>query len=378
VSEPASARVATAPQTYEEYYGFISAPFTLAPDPQFLYLSDSHEYALTTLRDAIARRDGFAVLTGEVGTGKTTIARALLTRLDRTAFASLILNPFLTVEELVREVLLDFGVVSKEDVRSGRAAAATRHDLVRTLRDFLSAIGSIGGHGVLIVDEAQHLPAAVLDQIRLIADAEDPAARPLQVVLLGQPSLLDVLAGPAMQPFESRVSHQLRLEPLSRQDLDGYVAHRLSVARSSTAVYFSSDAVDQAHALTRGVPRLVNLLCDRALMLCAREHIHEVGADAISRAGRALEMTVEGEPVPVARRSWRLWAGVVLLLGIVVAGVLAFLPPAQWIETSLPDLPGAPHVTQAPAAEPYPVPTTLDQLEIPEPPSRPSPVFGAF
>jgi general secretion pathway protein A len=377
VSEPASGRVATAPQTYEEYYGFSSAPFTLAPDPQFLYLSDSHEYALNTLREAIARRDGFAVLTGEVGTGKTTIARALLTRLDRTAFASLILNPFLTVEELVREVLLDFGVVSKEDVRSGRAAAATRHDLIRTLRDFLSSIGSIGGHGVLIVDEAQHLPPAVLDQIRLIADADDAAARPLQVVLLGQPSLVEVLAAPEMQPFESRVSHQLELEPLSRLDLDGYVAHRLSVARSATTVYFSSEAVDQVHALTRGVPRLVNLLCDRALMLCARDRIHEVGAEAIGRAGQALDMRLEHELAPAPPRRWRLWAAAVAA-GLAAAAVVAFIPPADWIDAPLPDLPGAPHVAQAPAAEAYPVPLTLDLLEFPQRPPPPSPVFGAF
>jgi general secretion pathway protein A len=377
VSEPGSRPAAVAALTYEEYYGFAHAPFTLAPDPQFLYLSESHDEALDTLRGAIARRDGFAVLTGEIGTGKTTVARALLTRLDRTAFASLILNPFLTIDELMREVLLDFGVLSKDDVRSGRAAAASREDLLRTLRDFLSAIGSIGGHGVLILDEAQHLPTDVLEQIRLIASEDDASTRPLQVVLLGQPSLLDVLSEPAMQSFDSRVSYQLRLTPLSRPEIDGYVTHRLGVASSATAVYFNAEALDQVHVLSRGVPRLVNLLCDRALMLCARDRVHEVGPDAIRRAGVALDMT-PGEPAPVASRRWRPWLAAALALTVVMATVLSLAPPADWVEAPLPDLPGAPHVAQAAPAEAYPVPPTLDFIPAPELPPPPSPVFSPF
>ena len=379
MSELASVRAATAAQTYEEYYGFAHAPFTLAPDPQFLYLSESHDDALQAIRELVARRDGFAVLTGEIGTGKTTIARALLTRLDRTAFASLILNPFLSIEELLREVLLDFGVVSKEDVRSGRAAAASRDDLVRTVGDFLSSLGGIGGHGVLILDEAQHMPAAVLDELRLIANGNGNGTRPLQLVLLGLPSLADELGEPDLQPFDSRVACQLRLTPLSRSDLDGYVAHRLHVARSSTAVYFNTEAMDLLHALSRGVPRSVNLLCDRALMFCARERIHEVGPDAIRRAGQALDMTAE-DPAAVTQRRWRPWLATALAVAAGLAVVLAFAPVADWVNAPLPDLPGAPHVTQAPPAEPYPVPPTmeLDLLPTPQPPPQPSPIFGAF
>ena len=377
MSEPGSGRAATAPLTCEEYYGFVHAPFTLAPDPQFLYLSESHDKALEALRAAVARRDGFALLTGEIGTGKTTVARALLTRLDRTAFASLILNPFLTIDELVREVLLDFGVVSKDDVRSGRAAAASRQDLVRTLRDFLSSIAGLGGHGVLILDEAQHLPADVLEQIRLIASDGDATTRPLQVVLLGQRSLLEALSQPAMQPFASRVSCQVRLTPLSRQNLDGYVSHRLTVARSATAVYFNADALDEVHALTRGVPRLVNLLCDRALMLCARDRVHEVGPDAVRRAGGVLDMVAE-EPLPLLRRRRWGWRGPAVALTLAAVAALALVNGADWISAPLPDLPGSPHVAQAPPAEAYPVPATIDFMPLPAAPPPPSPVFRAF
>ena len=377
VSELASVRAATAAQNYEEYFGFAHAPFTLAPDPQFLYLSESHEDALHALRGVIAGREGFAVLTGEIGTGKTTIARALLTRLDRTAFASLVLNPFLSIEELVREVLLDFGVMSKDDVRSGRAGAASRDDLVRTLGDFLSSISGIGGHGVLILDEAQHLPPSVLDQLRLIANGNGNGARPLQLVLLGLPPLADALGEPDLQPFDSRVSCQLRLTPLSRSDLDGYVAHRLHVARSSTAVYFNTEAMDLLHALSRGVPRSVNLLCDRALMLCARQRIHEVGPEAIRRAGLALDMTAEA-PIALPRRRWRGWLAAAVALAVAVAGVLAFAPVADWVKTPLPPLPGAPHVAQAPPAEAYPVPPTLELNLVPVPAPQPSPIFRAF
>ena len=132
-------------QTYEEYYGLTQSPFSLAPDPHFLYLSESHEEAIRQLLDAARRNEGVIVLTGDVGTGKTTIARALLTRLDKTSFASLVLNPFLSVDELLREILLDFGVISRDDIRSGRAVSASRHDLTSTLHDFLLSLHPIGG-----------------------------------------------------------------------------------------------------------------------------------------------------------------------------------------------------------------------------------------
>src|ERR671919_3047614 len=125
---------------YEEYYGFVQPPFTLTPDPRFLYRSESHDEALTMLLQAIRRKEGFIVLTGDIGTGKTTLCRALLEQVDTATFTSLILNPFLAVEELLREILLDFGVVSRDAVRNGRIAGATKHELISTLHDFLLSL----------------------------------------------------------------------------------------------------------------------------------------------------------------------------------------------------------------------------------------------
>ena len=261
-------------QTYEEYYGLTQSPFSLAPDPHFLYLSESHEEAIRQLLDAARRNEGVIVLTGDVGTGKTTIARALLTRLDKTSFASLVLNPFLSVDELLREILLDFGVISRDDIRSGRAVSASRHDLTSTLHDFLLSLHPIGGRGVLIIDEAQHLPPEVLEQIRVISTVETNTTRLLQVVLIGQPALLDVLAQDGLRQLDSRVSVRATLRPLGRGDVEAYVAHRLSVAGNAGRVHFDSGAIDAVAALTGGVPRLINLLCDRALMAGAHASSH--------------------------------------------------------------------------------------------------------
>jgi general secretion pathway protein A len=360
VSESASGRAAaTGAQTYEDYYGFAHSPFTPAPDPQFLYLSPTHDEALNRLRHTVAKHDGFAVLTGEAGTGKTTIARTLVSSLDRTSFGSLILNPFLSIEELVREVLLDFGVMSKDDVRSGRASAATRDELLGTLRAFLSSVASIGGHGVLILDEAQHLPADVLDHVRRIATLDHSGCCALQVVLLGEPPLLTALEAPDLQPFGGRVSVRVRLTPLSRPDTEAYVAHRVSVARGATAVSFGGDALDEIHTLSGGVPRVVNQLCDRALVLSARDRVHDVGVHAIRRAAQALDL-LPAEPVLAPPRPRRRWLGLVLMALLAVGVVLTFVPLVDWIEAPLPDLPGIPHIAVQPPAEARPIPPTLE------------------
>jgi len=282
---------------YEEFYGFVQSPFTLAPDPRFFYLSESHDEALRLLLQSIRRKEGFIVLTGDIGTGKTTLCRALLEQLDRTTFTSLILNPFLSVEELLREILLDFGVVSREAVRRGRVAAATKHELASTLHDFLLSLVPLRGSGVLIIDEAQHLSPEVLEEIRVISNLETNESKLLQIVLVGQLNLLDVLADAQMRQLDQRISLRAMLKPLTRDEVEAYVAHRLWVAKGNESVAFAPDAIDMVHAYSGGVPRVINLLCDRALMLGAELRASVVSPPLIEEAAVKLDLKAP-EPPP--------------------------------------------------------------------------------
>ena len=305
---------------YEEFYGFVQSPFTLAPDPRFFYLSESHDEALRLLMQSIRRKEAFIILTGDIGTGKTTLCRALLEQLDTTTFTSLILNPFLSVEELLREILLDFGVVSREGVRTGRISSATKHELASTLHDFLLSLVPIHGSGVLIVDEAQHLSPQVLEEIRVLSNMETSESKLLQVVLVGQLNLLDALADADMRQLDQRVSLRATLKPLTREEVEAYIAHRLSVARGSSSVSFDTDAVDQIHAYSGGVPRVINLLCDRALMRGAEAGLSTITSGLIHEAASGLALKTSG----VARPWWRrapLWA----VLGAAVLVLLAVL-----------------------------------------------------
>jgi general secretion pathway protein A len=361
--------------TYEEYYGLTQPPFSLSPDPHFLYLSESHEDAIRQLIDAARRNEGIVVLTGDVGTGKTTIARALLTRLDKTSFASLVLNPFLSVDELLREVLLDFGVISRDDIRSGRAVSASRHDLTSTLHDFLLSLHPIGAHGVLIIDEAQHLSVDVLEQIRVISTVETNTTRLLQVILIGQPSLLHALAQDPLRQLDSRVSVRASLKPLSRADIEAYVSHRLSVAGNAGGVRFDSGAVDAITSLTGGLPRLINLLCDRALMSGALAETGTIDAAIVNESGRVLAMTATEAPARRGRWAWHrvLWiAAAIAVLAVGGLRVAAMQP------VTVPSLPAAPPFAQGAGIQPKPVPDPSELPPDPPPPERPVvlPSFG--
>ena len=360
---------------YEQYYGFVQPPFTLTPDPRFLYRSESHEEAITLLQQAIRRKEGFIVLTGDIGTGKTTTCRALLEQLDANVFTSLILNPFLSVEELLREVLLDFGVVSREGVRSGRISTASKHELISTLHDFLLSLMAIHGSAVLIIDEAQHLSPQVLEQIRIISNLETNESKLLQIVLVGQLNLLDVLAAAEMRQLDQRISIRAALKPLNRQEVEAYIAHRLWVARGSTAVSFEPTALDRVHAYTGGVPRIINLLCDRSLMQSAQMRVNRVTPAIIDEAaasiglklpaiGRAKRTVASQQATP-----WRLTAIAAVVLALLVGATMWLVPLDQLIDAGVPPPPGRP-----PYQSPYPYgakPIPQSDLLLPSPPTPP-------
>jgi general secretion pathway protein A len=311
---------------YEEFYGFVRSPFTLTPDPRFLYRSESHEEAINLLLQAIRRKEGFIVLTGDIGTGKTTICRALMEQLDAATFTSLILNPFLSVEELLREVLLDFGVVSRDAVRSGRIAAASKHELISTLHEFLLSLMAIKGNGVLIIDEAQHLSPQVLEEIRIISNLETNESKLLQIVLVGQLNLLDVLAEAELRQLDQRISIRAALKPLTRDEVEAYIAHRLWVAEGSSSVQFEAAALDLVHRFAGGVPRVINLLCDRALTAGSTARVYQITPGLIEDAAQTLGLRIPVMVADAPRRRLPLRAVAALVAVLALLAVFFALP----------------------------------------------------
>ncbi len=299
---------------YEEFYRFGQPPFTLAPDPRFLYRSESHDEAINRLLQSIRRKEGFILLTGDIGTGKTTVCRTLLQQLDVNTFTSLILNPFLSVEELLREILLDFGVVSREAVRSGRLSRASKHELITTLQEFLMSLMAIRGSGVLIIDEAQHLTPEVLEQIRVISNLETNDSKLLQIVLVGQLNLL----------------------------VEAYIAHRLWVAKGADAVRFDSDAVTTVHAISAGVPRVINLLCDRALMVGADMRVNVITSAIVEQGAINLGITSPAVANKARMARARGWGLVGAAAALAIAAMLFFAPLYRLVDAPPPPKPRSP------------------------------------
>jgi type II secretory pathway predicted ATPase ExeA len=285
---------------YESYYGFVEKPFSLTPDPKFLYRSPSHSGAFELLQYAIRRREGFVVITGDIGTGKTTLCRALLEEIDRTTFTALLLNPFLSEEDLIKRILEDFGVVSSEAIRRGAFGRASKQELIDALYDFLLGLVPLRASAVLIIDEAQNLPLSVLEQIRILSNLETDKEKLLQVILVGQLNLQTLLRSPELRQLDQRVSIRYQLEPLDREGVAGYVAHRLAIAGGSGAVGFTARALDAVHRLTNGIPRLINLICDRALLSGYSERANRITPEMVTHAAASLDV----QPQPRRRFGW--------------------------------------------------------------------------
>ena len=353
---------------YEEYYGFVQPPFSLTPDPRFLYRSESHDVALQQVWQAIRRKEGFIVLTGDIGTGKTTLCRTLLEQFDQTTFTALILNPFLSVEELLREVLLSFGVVSKDALKSGRLATASKHELIRTLHDFLLSLVPLHGSAVLIIDEAQHLSPDVLEEIRILSNLETNDQKLLQIVIVGQLNLLEVLATSALRQLDQRISIRCSLKALTREEVEAYVTHRLWVARGATSVSFTPKAFDLVHSVSGGVPRVINLLCDRGLMEGCEAQTSRISEEHIVKAAAQLgheipKGKIRGERAsagsPASRRGVLIGLGTLALL--IAAGAAAFYFLGNPLELVRPG--AAPALEGRPAAAVLPL--RVEALAVP-------------
>ena len=294
--------------TYEPYYGLLEKPFSLSADPRFLFRSPEHAPAFEELLNGIRRREGLITLTGEIGTGKTTLIRSVLQHLDRRTFSAFVPDPFVSREDLLKMLLVDFGVVSIADLKRGSLNGASRPDLSYPLYEFLDSLVPLQAFAVLIIDEAQNLPLPLLEEVRILSDLEG-REKLLQVVLVGQPELRANLKLPELRQVNQRVSVRCELTPLGKDGVAGYVGHRLRIAGEGQArVEFSDAALDAVYQASGGTPRLINLICDRALHrgFAARVGRIEPGFVWDAAAELGLETTpVDAEPPAPAARSCR-------------------------------------------------------------------------
>ncbi len=243
---------------YEAFYGFKENPFSLTPDPKYFFFSKDHEEALSHIIFAINQGEGFIVLVGGVGTGKTTISRVLMERLENLLYTSLILNPFLTETELLSSILWDFRLIP-----SGN----TKKELIDQLNRFLlNEVAPSGKRALVIIDEAQNLSMEVMEQIRLLSNLETDKEKLLQILLIGQEELVKKLSHPSLRQLNGRIATRYFLSPLKKREVKNYIEHRLKIASPQVEVKFKKSAIKEIYKFSKGVPRLINMLCDRALL----------------------------------------------------------------------------------------------------------------
>ena len=264
---------------YTAFYGLSEKPFSLTPDPGYLFLSASHREALAHVLYGIDQGEGFIAVTGEVGTGKTTLCRTLLRRLGPDTEVAFIFNPPSSGEELLRAVNTEFGLLTE-----GR----TRQDLNDQLNEFLLEMKRDDRRVLLIIDEAQNLSRDTLEEVRLLSNLETATAKLIQILLFGQPELDDTLDSRELRQLSQRIGVRWGLGPMSTPETREYVRHRLRIARGAECDLFSSTAFREVHRRTRGIPRLVNLLCDRALLAGFAAGAHRVGPDLVSLAAQEI------------------------------------------------------------------------------------------
>lgn len=242
---------------YEKFYGFTGKPFNLTPDSEFFFASSKHEEALNRLLLAISERNGFAVITGEIGSGKTTICRTLLSKLDPTTKVTLILNTHLGRKELLITILEDLGVAYRSTSKSHLLSALNKYLIEQASRDV---------NVVFIIDEAQNLTPSVLEEVRMLSNLETEKEKLIQIILIGQPELRKKLAHPKLEQFSQRIVFYYHLEPLDCYETEQYIEHRLRKVGNKNGNIFTPIAINKIFRYSNGIPRLINLACHNALI----------------------------------------------------------------------------------------------------------------
>lgn len=265
---------------YLEYYGLTEPPFDITPNPRFLFYSAKHREAYNHLLYGIRERKGFVQMTGEVGAGKTTLCRALLEQLDGQYSTALILNPVLDPNELMKAIAVEFGLGVK---------GLDRLETVAKINEFLLQQVEAGRESVLIIDEAQDLTDELLEQVRLLSNLETDNRKLLQIVLMGQPELRQRLNQHRLRQLRQRITVRYHLAPLNQQEVNHYVQHRLQVSGANGAPYFTWPALWRVYHYSRGIPRLVNAVCDKALLAGFVSQSERIDFRMVGRAVSELE-----------------------------------------------------------------------------------------
>jgi len=286
---------------YRDFYGLIEKPFRLTPDPKFFFGLAGHAEARDLLRYGIREREGFMCFIGAAGTGKTTMLRTALEGLGSDVMTAMIFNPQITEEDLLRTILVDFGVIPQAQLDSEVARQLGKQEMLEYLNGFLLELSVQGRTAVLVVDEAQNLPLHVMEQIRLLSNLETNKHKLLQIVLAGQLELRRLLETPELSQLAQRVSVRYTMEPLGVDDVARYVEHRLRVAGNSGDVSFEGPAYERIHRYSEGVPRLVNLLADRALLAGFAQQSAVITATMVDSAAATLELGGQSD-APVERQ----------------------------------------------------------------------------
>jgi general secretion pathway protein A len=327
---------------YAQFFGLTQEPFSIAPDPRYLFMSERHREALAHLLFGVGGGGGFVLLSGEVGAGKTTVCRCFLEQVPRRCNVAYIFNPKLSVRELLKSVCDEFHI----PYTHLGLGAPTVKDYVDPLNEFLLKTHAVGQNNLLVIDEAQMLSAAVLEQLRLLTNLETNERKLLQIILIGQPELRDMLARPELEQLSQRVIARFHLEALSEAETEQYIAHRLAVAGRTTASPFDRKALQRIHKLSRGVPRRINLLCDRALLGAYALGRASVDRTIVDKAASEVFGKVTGAAKAASRnRRAALLAGGVaigaLAIGVVTAVVLdgSLRRPSQAISQTAPNGP---------------------------------------
>jgi general secretion pathway protein A len=269
---------------YLEYYGLKEPPFNITPNPRFLFFSAKHREAFNHLLYGVRERKGFIQLTGEVGAGKTTLCRALLAELGPSFSTALILNPVLDADQLVKAVAMELNLQVK---------GLDRLETVAEINRFLLQQAEQGKDTVLIIDEAQNLTRELLEHLRLLSNLETDERKLLQIVLMGQPELRDLLQDHSLRQLRQRITIRYHLNPLTRNEIGQYVHHRLQVSGANGAPYFTPGALWRIYGYSKGIPRLINAICDKCLLAGYVAQRDKIDFSTVGRARRELEGQID-------------------------------------------------------------------------------------